>query len=173
MVLTGEIAKDGTLFVTHLEALGIDAQGRSRAAACAALVATLKELAAPYGSVAGWKVEVADDGEATLQVTSNEDTRMISLLLRRQRELNALSLADVANALGLKSRNAWAQYEHGGKEPSLGKLQELLAAAGGEFVVAVIPRTAQVLPRHEEDADDTAEIDAMLENPSPPATFRR
>ena len=57
------------------------------------------------------------------------DTRpMISLLLRRQRQQSGLSLADVSERLGAKSRNAYARYEQGLTAPTVEKLAELLRA---------------------------------------------
>ena len=53
---------------------------------------------------------------------------MVRLLLRRQREKSGLSLADVANRLGAKSRNAYARYERGTSVPTIEKLDELLQA---------------------------------------------
>ena len=53
---------------------------------------------------------------------------MTSLLLRRQRERSGLSLTEVSERLGAKSRNAYARYERGTSVPTLSKLDELLRA---------------------------------------------
>jgi len=53
---------------------------------------------------------------------------MISLLLRRQREKSGLSLSEVTERLGAKSRNAYARYEQGKSAPTLEKLDQLLKA---------------------------------------------
>ncbi len=61
---------------------------------------------------------------------------MISLLLRRQRERSGLSLAEAAERLGCKSRNAYARYERATSAPTLEKLNELLqAVAPGQDIV--------------------------------------
>ena len=60
---------------------------------------------------------------------SSEDARsMISLLLQRQRQKSGLSLAEVAQRLGARSRNAYARYEQGVSIPTVEKLDELLRA---------------------------------------------
>jgi transcriptional regulator with XRE-family HTH domain len=62
---------------------------------------------------------------------------MIGLLLKRQREVSGLSLAEAAERLGAKSRNAFARYEHGTSVPSVEKLSDLLQAVspGRDFVL--------------------------------------
>jgi transcriptional regulator with XRE-family HTH domain len=62
---------------------------------------------------------------------------LIRLLLQRRREMSGLSLGEVAQRLGAKSRNAYARYERGQAVPSLEKLDELLRAVspGSEFVL--------------------------------------
>ena len=167
MIIHGEIEEKDGRYAALLEPLGIYAQGATRAAACAALARTILELAADYGPLRGFKVDVSDDGKSTAYVTSSDPARLIALLLRRQRELHGMSLADVAIAMGAKSRNGFAQYEQARFEPSISKLEEMLAAIAPELVVAIVPRTARVLPRWDEEAGDTAELDRVLEDPTP------
>ncbi len=54
---------------------------------------------------------------------------MIGLLLQRRRQQSGLSLAEAAERLGAKSRNAYARYERALVKPSLEKYAELLQAA--------------------------------------------
>jgi transcriptional regulator with XRE-family HTH domain len=69
-------------------------------------------------------------------VSSADTQGMISLLLRRQRERSGLSLAEAAERLGAKSRNAYARYERGTSMPTLEKLTELLQAVSpGQDIV--------------------------------------
>ena len=53
---------------------------------------------------------------------------MVGLLLRRQRERSGISLAEAAERLGVKSRNAYARYEQGTSVPTVEKLNQLLEA---------------------------------------------
>jgi len=76
----------------------------------------------------GFAVKVHPGQHGDFEVSSNDTRGMISLLLRRQRERSGLSLAEAAERLGAKSRNAYARYERGTSVPTLEKLNELLHA---------------------------------------------
>jgi transcriptional regulator with XRE-family HTH domain len=167
MMIHGEIEHSGSMYGAVLEPLAMYGQGKTREAACTMLATTILEHVADHGPLDGFEVEVTDDGEATIYVTSNDPARLTALLLRRLRELHELSLADVTKAMNARSRNGWAQYEHGRIDPSLGKLQEMLAVVAPELTLAIIPRTARVIPRWDEEADDLAELDRVLQDPSP------
>lgn len=166
LTITGEIMKEGAYFSAMLEQMGVYAQGKTRAAARQALASTLLAHASDVGLADGLSIEVTDDGEATLYVTSPNTPRLIALLLRRQRDMRGMSLADATAAVGAKSRNGIAQYEQGRIDLSVSKFGELLGAVGPELVLAVIPRTARVIPRWDEEADDAEEIKRLLANPS-------
>ncbi len=165
--IDGEVGKAGSLYGVVLEPLALYGQGKTRAAACSMLAEVILEQMRAHGPLAGFKVEVTDDGEATVYVTSNDPPRFTALILRRLRELHDLTLADVTKAMNAKSRNGWAQYERGQIDPSLGKLQEMLAVVAPELALAVVPRTARVIPRWDEERDDGAELDRLIEDPSP------
>jgi hypothetical protein len=160
MMLHGEISRDGQLYGVIVEALGAYGQGKTREAACRSLARFVQDMAAERGALGDFAVTVTDDGEATVFVTSNDPPRLLSLLLREQRTLHGLSLADVATRTGARSRNGYAQYELGKTEPTLTKLQALLDVVAPELVVAIVPRTARVIPRWDEDADASAQVPA-------------
>lgn len=166
LTITGEILKEGAYYSAMLEQLGAYAQGKTRAATRQALASAILAHASDIGLADGFTVEVTDDGETTLYVTSPDTLRLVALLLRRQRDLRGMSLADATAAVGAKSRNGIAQYEQGRIDLSVSKLGELLGALGPGLVLAVIPRTARVIPRWDEEADDAEEIKRLIENPS-------
>jgi len=62
------------------------------------------------------------------EISSGDTRAMIRLLLRRQRQKSGLSLAQAAERLGAKSRNAYARYEQGVSVPTVEKLDQLLRA---------------------------------------------
>ena len=62
---------------------------------------------------------------------------MVSLLLRRQRQQSGLTLAQVAERLEAKSRNAYARYEQGVSVPTVDKLDELLRAIAPDRPILV------------------------------------
>jgi len=76
----------------------------------------------------GFSVKVHPGTHGDFEVSATDTRGMISLLLRRQRERSGLSLAEAAERLGAKSRNAYARYERGTSVPTLEKLNELLHA---------------------------------------------
>jgi transcriptional regulator with XRE-family HTH domain len=167
MLIHGEIEGERSMYGAMLEPLAMYGQGKTRRAACTMLAAVIVQHMADLGPLDGFDVEVRDDGEATVYVTSNDPARFTALILRRLRDLHELSLADVTKAMNAKSRNGWAQYELGRIDPSLGKLQEMLAVVAPELVLAIVPRTARVIPRWDEEMDDAAELDRLIEDPSP------
>jgi predicted transcriptional regulator len=71
-------------------------------------------------------IHMAKSGE--FEVDSDDVRSMISLLLERRRQQSGLSLAQAADRLRVKSRNAYARYERGESVPTLEKLDRLLKA---------------------------------------------
>jgi hypothetical protein len=151
VLLPGEIVEADSSFSASVASLGAHGAGPTRRAACDALAANVLEIAASQHPLDGFEVDVTEDGESTVYVTSNDPARLVSLLLRHQRTAHGMSLADVADTVGAKSKNSYATYEQGRTEPSIGKLQELLVVVAPEYRLAIIPRTAAVIPRHDED----------------------
>ena len=68
--------------------------------------------------------------DGILEIGSNDNKVMIGLLLKRKRQLNSLTIQQVAERLGSTSKNAYARYEQGKTLPSIDKLQDLLNATG-------------------------------------------
>lgn len=64
---------------------------------------------------------------------SNEDAKLIALMLRRLRARDGLSVRDVSARLGAKSPNAYAQYETRRVAPRIDTLTRLLAALNSSF----------------------------------------
>lgn len=62
------------------------------------------------------------------KVSPSDRRIMVGLLLRRQRERSGLSIAEAADRLGAKWRDAYARYERGTSVSTLDKLSELLEA---------------------------------------------
>ena len=76
-------------------------------------------------------ISAVKDGRCT--VGSSDDTVLIALMLRRLRAREGLSVREVAERLGSKSPNAYAQYETGRVAPSIDTLTKLLAALNPKF----------------------------------------
>jgi len=97
----------------------------------------IEDLLVTLADHPGFSVKVHPDAHGGFELSSSDTAVMTSLLLRRQREGSGLSLAQVAERLGVKSRNAYARYERGTSVPTLSKLDELLGAVspGRDFVL--------------------------------------
>ena len=79
-------------------------------------------------------------GRIAVLVDATEPSLLAAQVLKYQREVHGLSLADVAKMLGSSSRNAYASYEQGRTEPTLGKFRELLMAVAPDMALIVGPR---------------------------------
>jgi hypothetical protein len=108
-------------------------QGRTCKEALAMVIDLLETLA----NRPGFTVEVHPGRPGEFEVSSTDTRSLISLLPRRQRQRSGLSLAEAAERLGAKSRNAYARYERGTSVPTVEKLTELLEAVapGQDFVL--------------------------------------
>lgn len=157
MILTGELTnqREG-YFAALLDVLGVSGQGRTRNAACRDMRNMIVHLAQEW--VGPLEVTVTHDGEHTVHVSANDSSRLIAMVLHQQRAHQNYSLAKAAKVLGARSRNSVAQYETGKIDPSLGKLTELMASLAPDYVLAIVPRTAQVLPREVPNP----ELDALV-----------
>jgi hypothetical protein len=85
----------------------------------------------------GLGVRIHDAKGSEFQISGDYTAAMISLLLRRQRQRSGLSLAEAAERLGARSRNAYARYEHGASVPTVVKLEELLKAISPDHDIVV------------------------------------
>lgn len=123
MRFCGKVYKDGKFWLVEVPILDAMTQGRTRIEA----LAMIKDLLESLVNRPGFSVTVySKRGE--LEVTSSDPQGLISLFLRRQRERSGLSLAQAAERLGAKSRNAYARYEQGSSMPGLDKLTKLYQA---------------------------------------------
>jgi DNA-binding transcriptional regulator YiaG len=120
-MLIGRIAKEqGSLWSAEVDAIGAFTKGTSR-----------KDAISMLGE---------SDGVIAVLVDATQPSRLAAQVLKYQREVHGLSLADVARLLGTSSRNAYASYEQGRTEPTLGKFRELLMAVAPDMALVVGPR---------------------------------
>ena len=124
MRFPGRIKKDGRFWLVEIPAFDAVTQGRSKREALAMAGDVLEALA----DAKGFRVTVYPTGPKTFEIGANRVGVLLALLLRRQRERSGLSLAEVADKLGQRSKNAYARYEQGKAMPTVEKLEELLKA---------------------------------------------
>lgn len=137
MMLIGRVRKEkASLWSAEVDSIGAVTQGTSREDA-KSMLASLIQLEVDTD---GFAVTIADwDGDAVL-VEANRPALLAARLLKHQRELSGMSLADVAKKTGAASRNAYAAYEQGRTEPTLSKLRELLAVVAPGFGLSLVQR---------------------------------
>lgn len=133
MRFQGRLERDGRWWLAEVPVFDAMTQGRTRKEA-------LEMIANWFESIVdrrGFTVQVHTTGREDFEVGSEDTRSMISLLLRRQRQKSGLSLAQVAQRLDAKSRNAYARYERGVSAPTVEKLDELLRAIAPEREIVV------------------------------------
>jgi hypothetical protein len=143
-MLTGRIAKaEGAYWVAECEALGAFTHGRSRKDAQAMLADCIETKVSRRGfNVAVMEMTPVGDGELAVFIDADEPALLIAEVLKYQRERRRMTQTEVVARLGYKHQNAYAAYERGEREPSRGKLRELLAVVAPELALQVGPRAS-------------------------------
>ena len=124
MRFQGTLYKDGRHWLAEVSVFDAMTQGRTRADTLSMMADWFETL---LGTAAG-SVRAIAVTRTNFEIVADDTARMISLLLRRQRQKSGLSLAEAAERLGARSRNAYARYEQGRTVPTVAKLDELLKA---------------------------------------------
>jgi DNA-binding XRE family transcriptional regulator len=124
MRFSGRVYKHGSHWLAEVPLFESSTQGRTRQEA----LEMLQDWFVSIVDRPGFSVDVLLTGKNKLEITSPDVKSMVSLLLQRRRQESGLSLADVAERLGARSRNAYARYERGDCVPTIEKLDQLLRA---------------------------------------------
>ena len=124
MRFPGRITKDGKFWLVEIPAFDALTQGRTKREA----LAMAEDLIETMASAAGFRATAYPTGGDTFEIGANRINVLLALLLRRQRERHGLTLAEVAERMGQRSRNAYARYEQGRSMPTVEKLEQLLKA---------------------------------------------
>jgi predicted RNase H-like HicB family nuclease len=132
MEMQGKIWKDGKFWLVEVPTLDAVTQGKTRKEALAMIEDLVLEMARCYFNddiESDFKIIVTDYKKDIIGVTSNDNKLLLALSLRKQREKSGSTVREVAERLGSKSPNAYAQYEKGKIRISLDKYEQLLQAA--------------------------------------------
>ncbi len=124
MRFPGRIKKDGKFWLVEIPAFDALTQGRTKREA----LAMAEDLVETMAGVRGFRAVAYLSGGETFEIGANRVGVLLALLLRRQRERQGLSLAQAAERLGQRSKNAYARYEQGKSMPTVEKLEQLLKA---------------------------------------------
>lgn len=133
MRFQGRIRKDGKWWLAEVPVFDAMTQGRTRKEALEMIEDWFITIVDRKGFSLLTHAVHADEFE----ISSADSRTMISLLLQRQRQKSGLSLAQAAERLGAKSRNAYARYEQGVSVPTVEKLDELLRAIAPDREIVV------------------------------------
>ena len=117
-------SKKSRYWLAEVRDLDLVTQGSSRKDAAQMLHDAIESLVDWHG----FRVQIEPGERDQCTVRSNDDARLVALMLRRLRAREGLSVREVAARLGSKSPNAYAQYETGRVAPSLDTLTRLVSA---------------------------------------------
>ena len=124
MRFQGNLSRDGKWWLAEVPVFDAMTQGRTRREALDMVADWFITLV----DRKGFSVQIYATGKQDFEVSSDDARTMISLLLQRQRQKSGLTLAQAAERLGVRSRNAYARYEQGASVPTVEKLDQLLRA---------------------------------------------
>jgi len=128
MRFSGKVYREGSFWLAEVPVFEAMTQGRTRREA----VEMIEDWFVTMVNQPGFTATARLRGRAEFEVSGSDLRSMISLLLQRQRQRSGLSLAEVAQRLGAKSRNAYARYERGESLPTVEKLDQLLHAVSAD-----------------------------------------
>ncbi len=132
MRVEGTLIRDGRFWLAEISTLDAMTQGRTRKEVLEMIVDWVESMAGePRVTATAHLV-----GSREFELDCSNDAALVALMLRRQREARGLSLAQVAEKLGARSRNAYARYERGDSVPTIERLGDLLRAVSDhDFVI--------------------------------------
>lgn len=130
MRIQGKIWKTENNWILQVPSMDLVTMGRTRKEAVRMLQSSIQTLRGRSFSV---RLEYVD--QANFYLTSNKIKKLVAFMLFRLRAKQGMSLEDVRKRLGVKSKNAYAQYEQGRAEPTISKMEELLKALDCSLVL--------------------------------------
>jgi hypothetical protein len=132
MELEGKIWKSKRFWLVEIPILDAMTQGRTKKEALEMVQDLIREMMINYFPKdldERFEIRVIDYKNKFIGVTTNNNSLLLALSLRRQREKSGLTVREVSERLGSKSPNAYAQYERSKSRISLDQYERLLRAA--------------------------------------------
>ena len=133
MRVEGRIFRSGKYWAIEIPMLDIYSQGRTRSQA----FEMLQDAARLLADDDGFELEMYAGAGERFEAAGKDPAGFFAFVLRRQRQARGLSLRDVSQRLGMKSRNAYARYEQGRTVPTIQKFTELLKAVNPDVALVV------------------------------------
>jgi len=130
MELEGKVWKEGKEpgWLVEVPYLNVMTQGTSRKNALFMIEDAITLLLEDAFEGITFKVQISDYGDGLFGLSCNDDRLLLALALRRQREMNKVTVREAAKRLGSSSPNAYARYEQGRIRPTIQKYEQLLHA---------------------------------------------
>ena len=131
MELVGKIWKDGKFWLVEVPVIDVCTQGHTRKEALMMIEDAVIELLKSYfrlDEIKGFKLEIVDHKKNDIGIKASNNNIMLSFSLIRQREMSRSTVREVAERLGSKSPNSYAQYERGKMRITLDQYERLLGA---------------------------------------------
>ncbi|MCP4914490.1 MAG: helix-turn-helix transcriptional regulator [Oligoflexia bacterium] len=124
MLISGKVSKEGNYWVASLNLLDMDGQGKTKKEAVNFLSESIELMKEEYCLDMEFELRLEKKTNKVIFKARNTN-KLASFILRRQRELNNLTLQDMADILKSKSRNSYARYEKGKTAITLQRFAEL------------------------------------------------
>jgi hypothetical protein len=140
---SGEPALRG-YWAARCDLLGAWTQGKGRKAALNALRSLVElQVKDAVPSATDFRATVTEigkdvDGRARVLIEGSDPAALTARVLKYQRGVHGLTVAEVAARLGSAHPNSYSAYERGEREPSLSKCRELLGAVAPELAVSLV-----------------------------------
>ncbi len=131
MRIPGKIWKNNGFWLIEVPALDLMTQGKSKKDA----FKMLKDAIQSLQEKSKFTIKIGDKQHDSFYVSSPQIKELTAFILFRLRTKSGQSLEDVRIKLGVKSKNAYAQYEQGRAEPTLSKMEELLKALDSDLIL--------------------------------------
>ncbi len=134
MWLEGKVFKPGKskYWAVEIPALYAHTQGRTKKDAYRMAVDLVDTMAVDMGLKFRVKIKIGKDDK--FYITGAPYIKFMPFILRRQRQSQGLSIADVTKRMGVKSRNTYARYEQGKTEPTLSRFNQIMAVLNNDAV---------------------------------------
>jgi DNA-binding XRE family transcriptional regulator len=144
MRFSGKVYKDGTFWLAEVSIFDALTQARTKKKALAMIADWFVSMV----NKPDFSVTVHSGKHGTFEVESEDIPAMTSLLLKRQRHVSGISLAEAASRLGAKSRNTYARYEQGKAVPTVEQFYKLLKAVSPSQEFVLQPSTLHEFTRN-------------------------
>lgn len=131
MELEGRIWKEGKFWIVEVPVIDVCTQGRTRKEAIFMIQDAIQQLLSIYfhlEKIIGLKLDILDYNKNQIGIKASDNNVMLSFSLIRQREMSKSTVREVAERLGSKSPNSYAQYERGKMRVTLDQYERLLQA---------------------------------------------